>query len=74
MLNWIIDIATITIGALCVVAFVYGLIKPDREQLHRRFTRLDRRDHDRAERRREDLGSPIGSERRAAPRRTTDRM
>lgn len=73
MLNWIIDIGIIAMGALCVVAFFYGLITPDKQKHHRQFTRLDRRDHERFDRRLEDLGSPTGPERRVMARRAAER-
>jgi hypothetical protein len=69
MLNWLIDVATMTVGALCVVAFLYGLISRDEVKPKRQFSRLDRREVERRDRRREDLGPPSSYERRVGPRR-----
>ena len=74
MLNWIIEIATIAIGALCLVAFLYGLLNSRQPRPPQRpLGRDDRRDPSRHDRRREDLGPPTESERRVASRRTADR-
>lgn len=72
MLNWLIDVATMTVGALCIVAFLYGLVARDDIRPKRQFSRLDRRDFENADRRREDLGPPSELERRAGPRRVSE--
>jgi len=72
MLNWLIDVATMTVGALCVVAFLYGLIARDVVRPGRQFSRLDRRDREHMDRRREDLGPPDSFDRRIGPRRASE--
>ncbi|WP_428311309.1 hypothetical protein [Hydrocarboniphaga sp.] len=72
MLNWLIDVATMTVGALCVVAFLYGLVARDEVRPKRQFSRLDRREIERGDRRREDLGPPTPFERRLGPRRVSE--
>jgi hypothetical protein len=72
MLNWLIDVATMTVGALCIVAFLYGLVARNDIRPKRQFSRLDRRDFENADRRREDLGPPNESERRSGPRRISE--
>lgn len=72
MLNWLIDVATMTVGALCVVAFLYGLIARDEVRPKHQFARLDRREFERGDRRREDLGPPAPYERRVGPRRLSE--
>jgi hypothetical protein len=72
MLNWLIDVATMTVGALCIVAFLYGLVARDNIRPKRQFSRLDRRDFEHADRRREDLGPPSDVERRVGPRRISE--
>ncbi|MDB5972879.1 MAG: hypothetical protein JWQ90_5329 [Hydrocarboniphaga sp.] len=72
MLNWLIDVATMAVGALCVVAFLYGLIARNEVRPKRQFSRLDRRDFERLDRRREDLGPPTPDERRVGPRRARE--
>lgn len=72
MLNWLIDVATMMVGALCVVAFLYGLIARDDVRPKRQFSRLDRREFERGDRRREDLGPPGEQERRISPRRAKE--
>lgn len=72
MLNWLIDVATMTVGALCVVAFLYGLVAREEVRPKHQFSRLDRREIERGDRRREDLGPPTPFERRVGPRRATE--
>jgi hypothetical protein len=72
MLNWLVDVATMMVGALCVVAFLYGLIAKDQVKPKRQFARLDRREFERSDRRREDLGPPNNYERRTGPRRAAE--
>jgi hypothetical protein len=73
MLTWLLDVTITTIGVLCVLAFLYGVVARDNNAPKRHFSRLDRRGYDTLDRRRENLGPPVNlMERRIGPRRAVE--
>jgi len=70
MLTWLMDVATMTVGTLCVVAFLYGLVAKDATPPKRSYPFHERRGLDGGDRRLEDLGPPGSVERRAWHRRS----
>lgn len=74
MVNWLFDLATWGIGAICAVVFVIGLLTPEKPATATAHTRLDRRAAERRDRRVENRGGPGGIERRLGPRRLSEHL